>query len=327
VGVHVSGAAAGFWTRRTALFTLGFLLLAALLGLLLWRFFAGGPAAPPVAFSGMSAPPATSPCAPRTPSQATRPTDGYDRAALSLNPVLYLPLADPASGLAADLSGSHRQAFYETAGRQLGVARLPNGDKATVFDGAGQYVDVPSADSLSITRTGCLTVVAWVRPDVLQFPQAEGSGYVYLLGKGATGKHEYALRMYSHSTEDRPPRPNRVSAYVFNLRGGLGSGAYFQDTVKAGEWMMLAFTVDSRSSANWPDGYVAIYKNGKRRGDPVSLGQFDVKPGASDAPLRIATRDLKSFFAGAMGKVAVYDSLLTDQQLHAMYTAMTAGGS
>jgi hypothetical protein len=149
---------------------------------------------------------------------------------------------------------------------------------------------------------------------------------VYILGKGTAGKQEYALRMYSYLNDETPPRPNRVSAYAFNLSGGEGSGAYFQDEVQPGEWMMVTFVVDSRPSGELPHGYIAIYKNGQLRGKPVSLSQMNVTPEASDAPFRIGTRDLESFFEGAIGKVAVYDSILSGQQISATYEAMISGG-
>jgi peptidoglycan/xylan/chitin deacetylase (PgdA/CDA1 family) len=318
--IHASGGAAptGGWNVRSVVLVVAGLLLLISLAMLIWAlFFTGGAKAP-------SSGPATASCTPEVATPSPSAADHYDELALSLDPVLYLPLADPNSKAAADLSASSMPAVNEPGIQPLGAARLPNGDRATVFDGAGQYVQVPSDDALSIPNTGCLSVVAWVRPDVLQFPSSQGTGYVYILGKGTTGQDEYALRMYSHANTEKPERPNRVSAYVFNLRGGLGSGAYFQDPVTPGEWMMVAFVVDSRRSAEWPDGYVAIYKDGKLRGGPVSLSQFHVTPQDGNAPFRIATRDLKSYFEGAIGKVAVYGSVLTDQQLHAMYTAMTA---
>ena len=74
---------------------------------------------------------------------------------------------------------------------------------------------------LSRSKPGCAQ-------DTLQFAHEQGTGYVYILGKGTSDKQEYALRMYSNENSEVPPRPNRVSAYVFNLSGGLGSGAYFQ---------------------------------------------------------------------------------------------------
>lgn len=248
-------------------------------------------------------------------------TDSYDRQVLLLSPVAYLALGNTASGSARDLSGHSLGGAYLPAGDPPAVTTLPNGDPAAKFDGRGQYLQVPSAPSLSIPHTGCLTVQAWVRPDTLQFPREQGSGYVYILGKGTAGKQEYALRMYSHSNSENPPRPDRVSAYVFNLAGGKGSGAYFQDPVRPGTWMMVTFVVDSRPSAAWPAGYIALYKNDVLRGQ-VSLGQFGVTPQASTAPFRVATRDLESYFQGAVGKVAVYGSVLSQADISATYNAM-----
>jgi len=171
---------------------------------------------------------------------------------MSLGPAAYLPLSRSAAGVAEDVTGHGHDGSYRGAGSP-GTAQLPNGDQAVTFDGHGQYVEVPSAAALSITDTGCLTVEAWVRPDVLEFPVTEGTGYVYILGKGEAAKQEYALRMYSLTNTEVPPRPSRISAYVFNRQGGLGSGAYFQDTVTPGQWMMVTFVVDSRHSARWPE--------------------------------------------------------------------------
>lgn len=47
---------------------------------------------------------------------------------------------------------------------------------------------------LVVTR--CNPYEAWMRPDVLDFDSLEGSGYVYWMGKGAPGNHEYVARMY-----------------------------------------------------------------------------------------------------------------------------------
>jgi concanavalin A-like lectin/glucanase superfamily protein len=258
------------------------------------------------------------------PSSAVPPppgTDAYDRQVLSLGPVMYLTLAHPSSQGEPDLSGHGHNGLYQPVNNLPGTTALPNGDPAAKFDGQAQYVQVPSAPDLSVTHTGCLTVEAWVQPDTLQFPREQGSGYVYILGKGVTGQQEYALRMYSMTNSEVPPRPNRVSAYAFNLSGGLGSGAYFQDPVQIGAWMMVTFVIDDQSSAAWPAGYIAIYKNSLLRGQ-VSLSQFQVTPQAGSAPFRIATRDLDSYFEGAIGKVAIYNYVLSASQIQATYKAM-----
>jgi concanavalin A-like lectin/glucanase superfamily protein len=261
-------------------------------------------------------------CAPRSVTSPSQVTDRYDRQVLSLHPVLYLALGNASTGVEPDLSGNGNNGIYEPRGGRPDLTTLPNGDLATTFDGLNQYVQVLSARSLSVTDTHCLTVEAWIKPAVLQFPHAQGSGYVYVLGKGTLGKQEYAMRMYSYSNSEVPPRPNRISAYMFNLAGGKGSGAYFQDPVRPGDWIMVTFVVDTRSSAEWPDGYISIYKDGQMRGPQVGLNQFNVRPGASNAPFRIGTRDLDSFFDGAIGKVAIYDSILPAQDILATYQAM-----
>jgi hypothetical protein len=88
-----------------------------------------------------------------------------------------------------------------------------------------------------------------------------------------------------------------------------------------GEWVMAAFVVEDRETTRWPHGYIAIYKDGALRGT-VSLEQFHVIPQASNAPFRIATRDLRSYFQGAIGKVAVYDAALTGGDIRSTYLAM-----
>ena len=266
-------------------------------------------------------------CKPQLVKPPIQVSDLYDRQVLSLDPTLYLTLANQLSAIEPDLSGNGHDGIYKPSSEVPQSATLPNGDLATVFNGYNQYVEVPSAASLSITDTGCLTVEAWVKPAVLQFPHDQGSGYVYILGKGVMGKQEYALRMYSYSNSEIPERPNRISAYTFNLDGGKGSGAYFQDKVDRGGWIMVTFVVDSKPSAEWPNGYIAIYKNGQMRGPQVSLAQFNVTPRASNAPFRIGTRDLGSFFEGAIGKVAVYNSILSAQDIIATYNSMFSSGT
>lgn len=247
--------------------------------------------------------------------------DAYDQQVLSDGPAMYLTMGNSRTGSESDLSGNGHSGTYLPASNLPGSVNLPNGDPAAAFDGRSQYLQVSSTPSLSVTKTGCLTIQAWVRPKTLQFPNEVGSGYVYILGKGEAGRQEYTLRMYSKENTEVPVRPNRISAYVFNLAGGKGSGAYFQDKVQANTWMMITFVIDDQPSAAWPAGYIAIYKNDQLRGQ-VSIAQFNVKPHAATAPLRVATRQLQSFFEGAIGKVAVFDYVLSASQIASIYGAM-----
>jgi hypothetical protein len=245
----------------------------------------------------------------------------YDRLVLSEAPVLYLTMGTPQAGHEPDRTGHGRSGTYLPASSTPASAVLPNGDACARFDGSVQYLEVPDADDLSMTTTRRLTLEAWMRPDALEFPAKEGTGYVHLMGKGESGQQEYVLRMYALTNTEAPPRPSRISGYAFNLSGGLGSGSYFQDPVAMGEWIhvVVAFNLDDPTGK--PPGSVKIYKNGALR-DATPLRQFHVTPGNGTAPFRIATRDRHSFFPGAIAKVAVYDRELTAAQILSHHDTM-----
>jgi concanavalin A-like lectin/glucanase superfamily protein len=246
----------------------------------------------------------------------------YDRLILSEAPVLYLAMSTPEAGLEPDRTGRARSGTYLPAGSIPASAVLPNGDPCARFDGKAQYLEVPDADDLSVTTTRKLTIEAWMRPDALEFPAKEATGYVHWMGKGESGQQEYVLRMYALTNTEVPARPNRISGYAFNLSGGLGSGAYFQDPVTVGEWIhvVVVFNLDEVPTGT-PPGSVKIYKNGTLRG-VTPLRQFQVIPGNGTAPFRVATRDRHSFFLGAIAKVAVYDRELTAAQILSHHDAM-----
>ncbi|EDK72721.1 hypothetical protein TM7_0129 [candidate division TM7 genomosp. GTL1] len=227
----------------------------------------------------------------------------YDAAVLAAGPVAYWTLSGGSAGV-ADRTGNGHNGSYQSG---PAVTAFPNGTLATVFDGSAQYIEVADAADLSVVTTGILTLEAWLRPDVLEFSSDEDTGYVHWMGKGESGQYEYAARMYSYTNTEVPPRPNRISGYAFNLSGGFGAGSYFQDTVTPGEWIhyvLVINTVDTDSQ--YTTGYTKIYKNGEQR-DKDALSGYSIVPAHGTAPFRVGTRDLHSFFQGAIGKVAIYD--------------------
>lgn len=243
-----------------------------------------------------------------------------DDAVLQDHPVAFFTMGSTLRSLwEPDISGSHHRAMRVPRGG-LPHTTMPNGDRATVVNGTTQYLEVASHPALSVPTTGVLTIEAWIRPDTLQFTQQEGSGYVYWAGKGEPNDHEYALRMYSRTNSES--RPNRISGYAFNPAGNLGSGSYFQDVVTAGEWIHTTTVINTHAtSAQYPTGYVRIYKNGVLR-DTTGLDQFGVVPVAGPAALRIGTRNMTSFFKGAIGKFAVYNYEVSATRLLAHVHAM-----
>jgi hypothetical protein len=195
-------------------------------------------------------------------------------------------------------------------------------DSTLTFDGRTTYIEIPDAPDFSIATTGELSIAAWIRPDTLSFPVSQNTGYVHWMGKGAAGQQEWVFRMYNETTTDDPQRPNRISFYVFNSDGRKGIGSHFQDPVQAGEWIHVVGVADSSTTA--------IYKNGVfRRCDrytgtgPKPCHNYTqdlwVTPTRGSAPMRIGTRDLESFFLGAIREVRVWNRALTAAEVAALF--------
>ena len=196
-------------------------------------------------------------------------------------------------------------------------------EHAAVFDGLDDYVEIADHPDYSIATTGELTVVALIRPDSLEMPAQERTGYVHWLGKGVPGGDEWTFRMYQLGNSEG--RGNRISCYAFNLdarAGGtrFGIGSHFQDELAAGQRLLVA--------GAWDATRVSIYRDGVLRDsdllDQSSTGGPTIIPEHGDAPVRIGTRDFNSFFQGAISRVAIFDRRLTDREQAALQTSRAA---
>ena len=178
------------------------------------------------------------------------------------------------------------------------------------FNGtASDYVEFPDSADFSVATTGSLSVSAWMRPDVLTFPNFESTGYVHWLGKGEAGQQEWTFRIYNETTTDVPPRPNRISFYVFNPQGHQGVGSYFQEPVQIGEWIHVVGVADGENSS--------IYKNGVFKQSQSYAGI--ITPQHGTAPLRMATRDFRSFFLGTIRGVRIWNRALTASEVQMVF--------
>jgi hypothetical protein len=258
---------------------------------------------------------------------------GYDVVVLADGPVAFWAMKSGA-GTEPDLTGNGNTGTYKKGPTAL--ATLPNGDRAADFDGASQYLTVPSNRSFSIPTTGDLTWEAWIKPDVLQFPHASDD-YVDWMGKceDYAPTCEWEARMYSTTTSET--RPNRLSAYVFNSSAMLGSAADWQPVtalITAGSWYHVVgeYTLhtapaDCMNTAMYP-GSINIWVNGVAwnhgsHGQTGCMSEYNVVPTAASSPLDIGTMGMDTWFPGAIGKVALYDRLLTAVQITTHYQAMT----
>lgn len=264
---------------------------------------------------------------------------GYDAAVLADHPVAFWNMRG--RGSETDLTGNDNTGRYD--GGQPGTARLPDGARAIDFNGQSEYMTVPSNRSFSITKTGRLTFEAWIRPSTLQWNSTSDrshAGFVNFMGKCAhyAGSCEWAARMYASANTQG--RCNRISAYAFNPGAGLGVGAGWQPVcglLRPGQWLYVVGEYQTRYTPGacnraYP-GSVAIWVNGVRLVNYHSNGcmsQYGVRPEAGDSPLTIGTMAMDNWFPGAVGKVAIYDSLLSQAEISAHFNAMTgrapAGG-
>jgi hypothetical protein len=260
----------------------------------------------------------------RVPTMGTAASN-YAQVVLAKKPVGYWRLGETKGPDALDSTGNGHQGVYQGAPtlRERG-AIAGDADTAVKLDGKRSYVEIPNHEDFSQPTSGNgLTVEVWLRPDTLEFAGETDDPYVFWLGKGEPNRQEWALRFYSAASNDRP---NRISAYIFNPEGGLGAGAYFQDQPTAGEWIHVVACFDP-GDADTQGAGVRIYKNGVCRLGPPSAGvlynnpQWQIKPAHGAAPLRLGTRDRKSFLVGALDEVAIYPRVLSAAEVLENYQA------
>ena len=213
------------------------------------------------------------------------------------------------------------------------------GDVYLKFTGADSYVEIASIGDYSVATTGELTVAAWIRPDTLNFSRWEGTRYVHWLGKGEgagdSGQQEWVFRMYNRDhTAEHPPRPNRISFYVFNPAGGVGVGSHFQDALHQGSWIFVVGVADSTRTYMYRDAKYErcdTYRGASMGHCPIHYQpppnddlQLEINPAAGSSPLRLGTRDLNSFFKGGLSRVRIWNRVLEAGEISALYSSDAA---
>lgn len=257
----------------------------------------------------------------------------YDTTILTDHPVAFWGV-NHTNGAEPDLTGNGNNGTYQ--GGTPPIVTMPNGDQAADFNGSSEYLTIPSNASMSIPTTGNLTWEGWIRPDVLQFPHSTG-GYVDWMGKCANYSPtcEWEARMYNASNSQN--RYNRLSAYVFNPSAGLGSGADWQPVqglLQANQWYYVVgeYTTLSQpstcSNASTYPGSINIWVNGVKWSQPNHnptgcMSQYNVVPKTNNSPVNIGKMASDSYFQGAVGKVAIYNYLLSQAQITNHFYTMT----
>ena len=255
----------------------------------------------------------------------------YEQVVLAKKPVAYWRLGEARGPDAVDrTTNGHTGTYHGSPVFQERGAIKSDANTAITLDGHRSYIEIASHPNFSQPTSGMgLTIEVWARPDVLDFVGETDDPYIFWLGKGEPHQQEWALRFYSRTSQDRP---NRISAYLFNPEGGLGAGAYFQDVLTAGKWMHVVACFDP-GDAETQGARVHIYKNGVLRLGPPAPGtlyrnpQWQITSIPGPAPVRLGTRDLKSFLTGGLDEVAIYPRVLTAQEIGDNYLAGTSKGT
>jgi hypothetical protein len=188
------------------------------------------------------------------------PLPSYKGQVLAKRPVAYWRLGErKGSPAARDATGNGHQGKYH--GKLLfGQPGALKGDKdpSITLEGpkAKGYVEVPAHKDFSVASSGHgLSVEAWLKPTQHTFAGETKDPHVHWLGKGEKDHYEWGLRFSSKAST----RPNRISAYIWNAKGGLGAGAYFQDKLPLQKWIHVVATYDPPGKK---DAQVRIYKDG-----------------------------------------------------------------
>jgi large repetitive protein len=258
--------------------------------------------------------------------------ESYTARVLAKNPAGYWRFEERAGITARDSGPQGHDGLYKgdvTLGQTGALRSEP--DRAVGFDGLTAYVEVPNSAAFSQPTSGKgMTVEVWMRPDALVFMGETDQKYIHWLGKGEYGSFEWGFRFYS---QDSPTRPNRISAYMWNPTStthaeSLGAGAYFQDVLKQGGWIHIVACFDPGDASD-PHAGVSIYKNGVLRESPAKspgarYATYDIQPVHGSAPLRFATRDMKSFFAGGLDEIAIYPRVLSAGEIMENYAAASS---
>ncbi len=203
-----------------------------------------------------------------------------------------------------------------------------NNNSYLSFDGHDDYIEIPDNESFSVNTNGGggLTVSAGIRPDTLRFPVTEGSGYVHWLGKGEKKEQEWVFRMYGQGNTEN--RDNRISFYVFSPEGKKGVGSYFQEPVTVGEWIHVVGVADSQRTYIYKNGIFKKCDQYQGKGDGKCGVHKDdngdllqIYPQHGSAPLRIGTRDMHSFFQGAIREVRIWSRPLSQDEIANLYNS------
>ncbi len=262
---------------------------------------------------------------PNTPPES----DAYRLVVLAGKPTAYWRLGEAAGARQAhDETGNSHHGEYKGDPKLGSPGALKLSSNASMTLDSTSYVEIANDPLFSQPTSGeGLTVEVWLRPDRLDFADNGNDSYIHWLGKGGTGEAEWGFRFYTKADKERS---NRISAYIWNLDGGLGAGAYSQTLLKVGEWIYLVACYEPGDATTPTKPGVRFYKNGSLQQAPPNPGtlyenppEWSIMPKHGTAPVRLGKRDDKTGLVGGLDEVAIYPRILSAQEIQLHYQIAT----
>lgn len=228
-------------------------------------------------------------------AKARVPNPSFSEAVLDLTPRAYWRFTDTAtldSGPEADHTLSYSGGTTDQAGVWLN-------DEGVLFNGTSNHA-VVSDGAADLDNTGSLTLMAWVN--------ATGTGAVIAREGGAgTGlPTSYELTVGPFQIEF-----HQANTLIF------GQAHFFYDDDLTGEWQFVVVTREPAGSLR----LVKAYRNGEFFGQKI----IGAVPNGTAEDTTIGAGDtaggISGFFDGVISEAAIWDSVLTQDQIAGLYAA------
>lgn len=176
------------------------------------------------------------------------------------------------------------------------------------FDGIDDAIIIPDNDNLSPSTSGNFTVSFWIKFKNTRFSSIGNKNYLQFMGKGTEDNYEFSFRQYNSSNSEN--KGDRVSFYLFNLSGGLGSGSFVQEPISTDDWVFLTAVYNGTN--------VEIWKNGALK-DSDLLSEYGIISVNGKAPLIIGTLDGINYFKGEIKELHIYNKSLSSSEIFSLY--------
>jgi len=229
-------------------------------------------------------------------------SSSYRDLVLSHAPLGYWRLGDRSGETAVDETGFEHPGLYY-GGYELGVPGLRSGDTAARFNGSSACVYV--GNFFQFANRVSFSVEAWIKPTSFD----DGARIVSTEGPGGGIRRGWNL-MYNS-----PGEPffegwlddgSGESQYVIGVYSDQGAGG----PIALGEWSHLVATFETTEESIWIDGEL----RGRFTQSTLSLpdeANFAIGCGGD------GTGSITSGVHGDLAEIAVYDRVLSEQQIKA----------